>query len=60
MLLDNLIQGDDCVQMATMVQLKDMGLLKSQGLIGGNWTDAQDGRTFPVCASQISPIHRCS
>lgn len=44
------------MQMATMVQLKDMGLFKSQGLIGGNWTDAQDGRTFPVCASQILQV----
>ncbi|KAG0590038.1 hypothetical protein M758_1G064200 [Ceratodon purpureus] len=35
-------------QMGTMVQLKDMGLFKSQGLIGDKWTDAEDGRTLPV------------
>lgn len=37
------------VQMSSKAQLKNMGLLKSQGLVGSNWADAQDGRTFPVC-----------
>jgi len=35
-------------QMSSMAQLKNMELLKSQGLVGSNWADAQDGRTFPV------------
>jgi hypothetical protein len=34
-------------QMSTMVQLKEMGLFRSQGLIDGKWTDAEDGRTLP-------------
>lgn len=32
----------------TMVQLTDMNLFKTQGLIGGEWTDALDGRTLAV------------
>lgn len=35
---------------AAMVQLNDMGLFKSQGLIGGEWADALDGRTLAVCS----------
>ncbi|KAG0617978.1 hypothetical protein M758_4G029600 [Ceratodon purpureus] len=35
-------------QMGTMVQLKEMGLFKSKGLIGDKWVDAEDGRTLPV------------
>jgi len=29
-------------------RLRDLGLLKTQGLIGGNWIDAYDGKTFEV------------
>lgn len=36
------------------MQLKDMGLFKSQGLIGDKWADAEDGRTLPVCADSFS------
>ncbi|CAM6019369.1 unnamed protein product [Sphagnum balticum] len=35
-------------QMGTLTQLKDIGLFRSQGLIGGQWSDAQDGRTLSV------------
>ncbi|KAG0575267.1 hypothetical protein KC19_VG331900 [Ceratodon purpureus] len=35
-------------QVGAMVQLKNMALFKSQGLIGGEWTDAHDGRTLAV------------
>ena len=31
------------------MQLKEMGLLKSKGLIGDKWVDAEDGRTVEVC-----------
>lgn len=34
---------------ATGVQLNNMGLFKSQGLIDGEWRDALDGRTLAVC-----------
>jgi succinate-semialdehyde dehydrogenase len=34
--------------MGTLTQLKDIGLFHSQGLIGGQWSDAQDGRTLSV------------
>jgi hypothetical protein len=49
-------------QMSSMAQLKNMELLKSQGLVGSNWADAQDGRTFPVCLNlnthfSIWPLH---
>jgi hypothetical protein len=40
------------------VQLKDMGLFKSQGLIGATWTDAEDGRTLPVCAPSFRHMPR--
>lgn len=30
-------------------KLKSSGLLQSQGLIGGKWTDAYDGKTIEVC-----------
>ena len=29
-------------------RLKDSGLLRSQGLIGGKWLDAYDGKKFQV------------
>ena len=29
-------------------RLKDSGLLRSQGLIGGKWLDAYDGKTIQV------------
>lgn len=29
-------------------QLKNSGLLRTQGLIGGKWTDAYDGKTIQV------------
>jgi len=41
-------------QLGAMVQLNDMGLLKSQGLIGGDWTDALDGRSLAVSLSLLS------
>jgi hypothetical protein len=33
-------------QMGTLTQLKEIGLFHSQGLIGGRWSDAHDGRTL--------------
>ncbi|KZO98059.1 succinic semialdehyde dehydrogenase [Calocera viscosa TUFC12733] len=33
---------------AAKINLKDAGLLKSQGFIGGQWIDAKDKATFPV------------
>lgn len=30
-------------------QLKSAGLLRTQGLIGGKWRDAYDGKTLKVC-----------
>ena len=44
------------LQMGKMVQLKDMGLFKSQGLIGDKWTDAEDGRTLPVCTMPFAVV----
>lgn len=33
---------------AAVTRLKESGLLKTQGLIDGNWTDAYDGKTIEV------------
>jgi succinate-semialdehyde dehydrogenase len=35
-------------QVGTMVQLKNMGLFKTQGLINGEWANALDNRTLAV------------
>lgn len=40
---------------ATGVQLNNMGLFKSQGLIDGEWRDALDGRTLAVCCNLFFP-----
>jgi len=32
-------------------QLNTSGLLRTQGLIGGKWRDAYDGKTIKVCHS---------
>lgn len=29
-------------------RLRDLGLLRTQGLVGGKWVDAYDGKTFEV------------
>ncbi|CAN6457276.1 unnamed protein product [Victoria cruziana] len=34
--------------MAAVTRLKDSGLVKTQGLIGGKWIDAEDGKTLKV------------
>lgn len=33
-------------------RLHSSGLLRSQGLIGGKWIDAYDGRTMKVCMAE--------
>jgi hypothetical protein len=49
-------------QVGAMVQLKNMALFKTQGLVGGEWTDAHDGRTLAVCSpsSCFLPSRLCS
>lgn len=51
-------------QVGAMVQLKNMGLFKTQGLINGEWANALDNRTLAVCTHAVTysyfPSRLCS
>lgn len=41
-------------------RLRDSGLLRTQGLIGGKWIDAYDGKTLEVWRKIIYFLLQCS
>lgn len=40
--------------LAAVDRLRESGLIKTKGLIGGKWTDAYDGKTIEVNGSKLA------
>lgn len=42
---------------SAVARVAESGLLKTQGLIGGTWVDAYDGKTIKVCVLITSSMN---